>query len=220
MFVKFTPNLIYQNMKKLFIALFAVFGICTHVSAQKSKGVEFGVGIGYNGSTIVSDYNDRARIRSGFNAALSAEDYFSDRWSLKVKAIYDQKGANSSEVVSGDIMGYTDISAYYITVPVMANWHFGKTRNWYLNFGPYAGFLLDAKKSIKYADVVYSGSLKSGFNAVDAGLAYGIGVKLPVAKKLKFYMELDGQYGVTNIFTNRTDNSINSRTSLNIGLNF
>jgi outer membrane autotransporter protein len=123
-------------------------------------------------------------------------------------------------VYDGDVGSFTNISADYITVPIMANWHFGKTRNWYLNFGPYAGFLLDAKRSITYAGVKYSGSMKSRFNKVDGGVAYGVGVKFPVAKKIKFYMELDGQNGLTNIFEYRTDNSFNARGSFNIGLNF
>ncbi|MFD0750473.1 porin family protein [Mucilaginibacter calamicampi] len=207
-------------MKKLLITLIAVLGICSFAQAQKSKGVEFGAGIGYNGSTILSEHNDRAEIRSGFNAALSIDKYFSDKWSLKVKAIYDQKGSNKSEVIDDDIVGFADISAHYISVPVMANWHFGKTRNWYLNVGPYAGFLLDAERSITYLGVKYPRSMTSQFNKVDAGLAYGVGVKLPLSKKLKFYVELDGQNGVTNIFGYRTDNSFNSRGSFNVGLNY
>ena len=98
----------------------------------------------------------------------------------------------------------------------MANWHFGKTRKWYLNFGPYAGFLLSAKAS------QYTGSVKEAFNSVDGGLAYGIGVKLPVSEKAKFFIEFDGQAGVANVFKNSgsSSNIRNGRGSFNIGFNF
>ena len=207
-------------MKKLFTTLFAVMGLCTLALAQQSKGVEFGIGIGYNGATATNSSNQSTNSKSGFNAAVSLDNYFSDRWSFKVKAIYDQKGwANGFLTVNSGSGSTTfqsvDYSLNYITVPLMANWHFGKTRNWYLDFGPYAGFLLDAKVSAGYA-----GSLKSLFNTVDGGLAYGIGVKLPVAEKTKFYIEFDGQNGVANLFKGSGESIHGTRGSFNIGLNF
>ncbi|MGB1288154.1 MAG: hypothetical protein ACPG7F_16575, partial [Aggregatilineales bacterium] len=32
--------------------------------------------------------------------------------------------------------------------PIHANWHFGSNRNWYLNFGPTLGVLLDSKYEV------------------------------------------------------------------------
>lgn len=203
-------------MKKLFTTLFAVLGIYTFAHAQQSKGVEFGIGVGYNGATVSDNSNNSTKSKSGFNVALSADNYFSDRWSLKVKAVYDQKGWGGGFVQVGPTV-YTDVDykLNYITVPVMANWHFGKTRNWYLNFGPYVGFLLDANVT------KYPASIKEGFNSVDGGLAYGIGVKLPIAEKTKFYIEFDGQNGVANLFKSTSGSNIHStRGSFNIGFNF
>lgn len=209
-------------MKKLFFTFFVITGFYSFVSAQQSKGIELGLGVGYNGATVVSNDNQSTKSKSGFNAAFSVDNYFSNRWSLKVKAIYDQKGwgegfltVNTSS--SSTTYPSVDYSLNYITVPVMANWHFGKTRNWYLDFGPYIGFLLDAKVSSGY-----NGSLKTLFNTTDGGLAYGIGIKLPVSQKTKFYIEFDGQSGVSNIFkynASLTDVHV-TRGSFNIGLNF
>ncbi|MGY3214928.1 porin family protein [Mucilaginibacter sp. HD30] len=203
-------------MKKLFTTLFAVMGLCTLALAQQSKGVEFGIGVGYNGASVSTVNNESTKSKSGFNVALSADNYFSDRWSLKVKAIYDQKGWGGGFLTTPTTT-YSDVdfSLNYLTVPVMANWHFGKTRNWYLDFGPYAGFLLDAKTS------KYSGSIKEAFNSVDGGLALGIGVKLPISEKTKFYIEYDGQGGVADLFKNNSGSTIHStRSSFNVGLNF
>ncbi|PJJ83816.1 porin family protein [Mucilaginibacter auburnensis] len=200
-------------MKKLFTTLFAVLGFFTLAHAQQSKGVELGIGIGYNGASVSNDNNHSTKSKSGFNAAISVDNYFSDRWSLKAKAIYDQKGW--AEGYLGEAKGI-DFSLNYLTVPVMANWHFGKTRNWYLNFGPYVGFLLSADAS------QFNGSLKQFFNSADGGLAYGIGVKLPVADKTKFFIEFDGQNGVTDLFAEgASPYAIRSvRGAFNIGFNF
>ena len=97
----------------------------------------------------------------------------------------------------------------------MANWHFGNKKNWYLNFGPYVGFLLDAKET------QFDTDLKDYFNSTDFGLALGIGVKIPVSDKLKLFFEYEGQGGVSDIFkVNEFSRVTNSRSSLNIGLNF
>ncbi len=208
-------------MKKLFTTLFAVLGIFTLAHAQQSKGVEFGVGIGYSGASVSNSDNQSTKSKSGFNAAVSVDNYFSDRWSLKVKAIYDQKGWANGFITVNDGGSSTtyqpvDFKLNYLTVPIMANWHFGKTRNWYLNFGPYVGFLLSANVT------QFSQSVKPVFNDVDGGLAYGIGVKLPVAEKTKFYIEFDGQGGVTNLFVKgaSTTDIRSARGALNIGFNF
>ena len=78
-------------MKKLFTTLFAVLGVFTLAHAQQSNGVEFGIGVGYNSAFVSNNNNQTTNSKSGFNLAVSADNYFSDRWSLKVKAIYDRK---------------------------------------------------------------------------------------------------------------------------------
>lgn len=96
----------------------------------------------------------------------------------------------------------------------MANWHFGRTRNWYLDFGPYVGFLLNAKED------EYNTDLKSAFNSTDGGLALGIGVKIPISRTAKFFIEYDGQSGITNVFSDSDVTTRTLRGSINLGINF
>jgi len=96
----------------------------------------------------------------------------------------------------------------------MANWHFARKRNWYLNFGPYIGFLMNAEETRFNLDV------KDGFNATDFGLAFGVGVKIPVSDKLKISLEYEGQSGMKNIFKESNEDVFNSRWGLNVGVNF
>tara|TARA_Y100000385_G_scaffold194656_1_gene201489 strand:+ start:476 stop:937 length:462 start_codon:yes stop_codon:yes gene_type:complete len=129
--------------KQLFITALAIFGILTS-NAQDSGDFELGVGLGLNltnVSTIVGQ--DNASSRTSFNAGVSGEYYFSDRWGLKAKLIYDSKGWSNGFINTVT----TDYKLNYITLPIMANWHFGSNRNWYLNFGPYVGFLVNAEDS-------------------------------------------------------------------------
>lgn len=204
-------------MRKLFTTLVIVLGFYGLASAQQKTNVEFGVNVGFNSSYVQdSNSSEHADGVSGFNAGISADAYFSDRWSLKVKAIYDQKGWGNGYVTddSGNEIDHVSIKLNYITVPVMANWHFARTRNWYLDFGPYIGFLTSASAA--------GYDVKSAFNSVDGGISLGIGVKIPIADRTKFFIEYEGQGGVSNVFSSTTDGSNfqNVRGSLNIGINF
>ena len=86
-------------------------------------------------------------------------------------------------------------------------------KNWYLNFGPYVGFLLSAKATTNNLDV------KSFFNSTDAGIDIGVGVKFPVGENTKFFVEFNAEGGIANINTGTTTFR-NAVSALNIGLNF
>jgi hypothetical protein len=200
-------------MKKTFITLAILLGVCSLAQAQFTQKDQFGVGFGYSGSylTAGNSYQTTDAL-GGFNAEVYADHYFSYAWSLKVKVIYDQKGWGNGFITTptSTIEG-VDYRVNYITVPVLANWHFGRKRNWYLNFGPYIGFLTQAK-----AEGI---DFKDGFNSTDGGLDFGIGVKLPISKKTRFFIEYGGQSGVANVFKDG-GTARNERESFNIGLEF
>lgn len=202
-------------MKKIICTSVMAFCFSTGAIAQDKGTVEFGVNIGYNSSTV-SNSEDSADSSSGINAAFAADYYFSKTWSIKAKLIYDQKGWDNGflEDLDTGIVYKTDYNLTYITVPVMANWHFARKKNWYLNFGPYIGFLMNAEETRFNLDV------KDGFNATDFGLAFGVGVKIPVSDKLKISLEYEGQSGMKNIFKESNEDVFNSRWGLNVGVNF
>lgn len=203
-------------MSNFFATILIVLSLCTTVFSQTKGKTEFGVHVGYNAATVTSDENlTNSKYRSGFNAGVSADYYFSDRWSIKGKLTYDQKGWDRGYFDNGTGSVTTNYRLDYLTIPVMANWHFGRTRNWYLNFGPYAGILLSASETTGDTD------LKSIFSSTDFGLDAGIGIKFPVSEKAKFFIELNGQGGFTDLVKNNSGMTIKSSTSnFNIGFNF
>jgi hypothetical protein len=212
------PDLKITSMKKIFTTLLIVLGFATIASAQTKSNVEFGVNVGYNESYVIDSYSGaNSSWVNGFNVGVSADYYFNPAWSLKVKAIYDQKGWGDGYLTDdqGNTAYGVNYKLNYLTVPVLANWHFGRTRNVYLDFGPYVGFLLNAKDNIGDTD------LKPFFNSTDAGLDVGIGFKFPVSNTAKFFVEFDGQAGVTNIVANSGGSSVQSaRSSINVGFTF
>ncbi|WP_442590605.1 porin family protein [Pedobacter sp. AW31-3R] len=203
-------------MKKLFTLLLISCAGYTAFSQEKGS-IELGAQIGYNLSTATSGSETNSNYQGGFNAAIFGDYFLSDSWSIKAKLIYDQKGWGDGYIANLNSGEYytTDYKMDYLTIPLMANWHFGRKRNWYLNFGPYAGILLQAKET------AFDMNLKEYFKSTDVGLAFGIGVKIPVANRVKILLELDAQAGITNIVKNESDNTIrNSRTGYNAGFVF
>ncbi|NHM07086.1 PorT family protein [Flavobacterium sp. CYK-4] len=205
-------------MKKSLFVLVVLFSVV--INAQQKGTVEFGSNIGFNRSAINSSEGS-TDAGSGFNIGVSADYYFSRTWSIKTKLIYDQKGWDNGfiEFYSFDPnvidSSYkTDFNLNYLTIPVMANWHFGRTKNWYLNFGPYAGFLLNAEETRFSTDV------KEGFNTTDFGVALGVGVKIPVSNKLKIFFEYEENYGFSEVFKEAYSATRNVRSSFNFGVNF
>jgi opacity protein-like surface antigen len=204
-------------MKKILTTIVIVLGVYTATFAQQKKGdVELGINAGFNSSTVSSDDFTNSSYRGGFNFGVAADLYFSNRWSIKGKLIYDQKGWNDGffSTQNGSSTN-SNFHLNYLTVPVMANWHFGRTRNWYLNFGPYVGFLTEAKES------AYGTNVKPFISSTDFGLALGIGVKIPLSDKVKLSLEYEDQAGISDISKTASESAIrNNRASLNVGLNF
>jgi opacity protein-like surface antigen len=202
--------------KRLFITALSIFGILTS-NAQDSGEFELGIGLGLNLANVstIDGQNNTSSLTS-FNAGVSGEYYFSDRWGLKAKLIYDSKGWSDGFITDENFNTITtDFKLNYVTLPVMANWHFGSNRNWYLNFGPYVGFLVNAEDSELGLD------LKDGFKSTDFGFAFGIGYKFEIDDNIKLFIEYDGQSGFSDIFEENAGDAIrNGRSSLNIGALF
>jgi len=197
--------------------IFVMLGFCSASFSQTKGDLELSGSVGLNYATVTTPqyYSYSPAYKLGFNLAASADYYFAERWSIKAKLIYDQKGWTNGEYVTTNGIEYTDFTLNYLTVPILANWHFGRKRNWYLNFGPYVGFLMSARTT-------YSGTdAKSSFNTTDAGLELGIGVKIPINDKIRIFIEDDAQAGIANIVKQSTDGSSiqNSRGSLSVGVN-
>ncbi len=197
-------------MKKFICILFLCATSLTGFAQGKGK-LEFGVNTGLNFSSLSTNYGN-TDVSTSFNVGASADYFFSDAWSLKVKAIYDRKGWDNDYFPDTNIP--TDINADYITVPVTAGYHFGRTNNWYINFGLYAGFLLNAETT---AD---NGDITNEFEKNDFGLDYGIGVKIPISPKLKLFFEYEGQSGFIDALRYSRYDNVNTRSALNVGFNF
>lgn len=91
-----------------------------------------------------------------------------------------------------------------------ANWHFGSTRKWNLNFGVSPRFL--ASGEVDGEDV--SDSVQS----FQLGISYGIGYKIEISDSFSILIDGQSLFGITNIAEESDDfTRLNAGSSINVG---
>ena len=189
-------------MKKIILVAMVAFGLTTVQAQQREKGtVEIIPHFGFTISDFSgSDAADNGAV-SSLKFGVGADYYLNNRWSIRTGLNYETMGSDVDDTITG---------LSYVTIPLNANWHFGKTRKWNLNFGPSVGFLTFAESG--------NVDVKDAFNKVQIGFNAGIGYKFELTKKLNLLVDYQSMAGLTDA---SKDFSIkNNYGSLNVGLVF
>ena len=204
-------------MKKLFFVLLVMTNILA-ISQVRTKGdTEITIKIGYSSANYYSNEDLDNKPVSGVNFGLESDYFFNDRWSLHSGLLYQKMGSELSSSYN-EKLGY-------LTIPINANWHFGGTRKWYLNFGPSIGFLMSAKAEVRQgsfdpSDPAFSSGtydIKDLANTVQIGLNYGIGYKIFINEKFSLSIDYQGMTGLSDVPKDNYYSFKNAYSSFNIG---
>ncbi|WP_017257947.1 porin family protein [Pedobacter arcticus] len=133
-------------MKKLFIVAFALL-VAGKVSAQDSKGLNFGIKGGVNFSNIIKtdDSDFKTDYNTGFNAGLYVSIPIVDRLSFQPELMFSQKGYKSERTgILGD--GTLTQTTNWIEVPILAK--ISPVAGFNIVIGPQVSFL--TKTNTKY----------------------------------------------------------------------
>ena len=189
-------------MKKVLLSTVAimVFGFANAQSREKGA-IELIPQIGYSSANYYGEESLDSNTLSGVSFGVGADYFFNDRWSLRSGLHYQTMGAKGSG-------GYEE-KLNYITLPANANWHFGSTRKWNLNFGPSFSLLTSAKNN--------DGDIKKYINSLQIGLAYGIGYKIEVYEKFSILIDLQGISGLNEVYKDSDFTVKNAYSSINVG---
>lgn len=192
-------------MKKSVLFLVGILMGSAGVLAQnrESGTIELIPFVGFSSSNIDGDYVEDLKDRESFNLGAVGDYYFNDRWSIRSGMIYSRMGAS--------VFG-SDLEMDYLNIPLNANWHFGSTRKWNLNFGFTPGFLLQAE-----AEGV---DLKEFVESFQLCLSFGIGYKLEITEKFSVLFDYQALYGFTDLNSQGQDTNYNYSSCLNIGAVF
>lgn len=178
-------------MKKVLLSLVALVTFGFANAQIKERGtIEITPKIGTSSFAELNE-DEYTDYNSGVELGATVDYYFNNRWSLRSGLTADKMGGKYT--FDGYI--YQD-ELNYLSIPINANWHFGSTRKWNLNFGLSPSFLMSAKLN----ENGYTSDIpKSTLESVQLGFTYGIGYKIELTEK--FGILLDAQFfnGLTNI---------------------
>jgi hypothetical protein len=191
-----------KNSRKIILAsLVLTFMGYTNTNAQ-SNVTKFGVKGGVNFSNLYTDNADDENVLTGFNIGLYAKVPVTNSISIQPEIYYTGKGA---EVVYNNAFasGTAKFKLNYIEVPVMlvAN----VTKNFNVQVGPYAGYLIDGKTTNESGTYNFQDNInKDDFNRIDAGVAAGLGIDL---ETVSFGVRYN--YGLTKVGKERNYSGTN-----------
>ena len=171
-------------MKKMYVLAVALFTAVSVQAQEREKGtIELTPFVGYASSNYYGTNVENNEFLSSVDFGVKAYYYFNDRWSIKSGLEY---------LAMGTAIGSYEEKINYLTIPVNANWHFGSTRKWNLNFGPSIGFLMSAEDSEGY-------DFKDAVNSTQIGFNIGIGYKIEINENFGILIDYQSTTGLSKI---------------------
>lgn len=186
-------------MKKiLFLITFVSF--LANAQMREKGNFEITPHLGFSDFYFSNESNESSGSLNSANYGILADYFFNNRWSIRSGLLYEPMGASDSSAT---------FKLNYLNIPVNADWHFGSTRKWNLNFGLSPSFLMSAK--------LRGENIKENTNSFQLGLNLGIGYKLEVSEKFSVLFD----YQLFSSFTDTFKNSDPVFSGItNVGSNF
>jgi Outer membrane protein beta-barrel domain len=248
-------------MKKLSLTLFVLISLTSMLFCQSSplkSGADFSLGIlgglniprlsGGNGNELSRDYTSRSGLAFGLIASLGLGPHFA----LTADLLYSSEGGKRNGVQAIDASSinpqvpagtyfYANFNNQsilnYAELPVMVKYiiPFNKSQKVYVDFGPYVGFLLNAKQETSGSSIIYadraqtmpivetaqsfnaSTDITSDINTVNFGLTGGAGFT-QMFNSSEVFLDVRGAYGLTVIQkVSANGNSHNGNLLIDLG---
>ena len=174
-------------MKKIICFVMLITGFCVFGQKREKGTIELApvLGIGF-ANYYSGDTGSENESITNANFGATGDYYFNNRWSLRSALMYQIMGTqvqNSEDRLS------------YLTIPLNANWHFGSTRKWHLNFGPSFSFLTNAETTLE--GVTFD--VKDEVEPLQIGLGFGIGYKFEITQKFGLDISYNENIGLTDV---------------------
>jgi hypothetical protein len=193
-------------MKHLFYFLTILFLAKNTLCAQTSK-----IDLGLQGSPSLMSMHGNEILNNdhqsglGFSAGISAQFHVNKHWSVVTDINFERKGTHSDGVLTdnlGEVIGTFRCKQQfdYLALPVLVRYHFGEQIQFFVNAGPFVGYLLHQNNKIS-SDLfgLTSYSSKADFNPLDAGVSAGFGMTAHFNSKFSYAIELRNNLGIYNI---------------------
>jgi hypothetical protein len=193
-----------SNLNKgYFFGIFLALSANVHAQTRPySIGLEGGPGsISLRGNSIVNLHGPSI----AFSGGLTFQYHLGKVVSLRSGLSYDRKGSlwtgqatDFNGIPLGVITSRTNWD--YLTLPVLLRTSFGKKKRFFVNAGPYLGYLVQ-QGTVTSGDQIATRRERDNarIKHVDCGLSTGLGLNLPLSKKCIFSVEIRNNRGLYNI---------------------
>jgi Outer membrane protein beta-barrel domain len=234
-------------MRKLICSSIMGFTLSLIFNAASAQsiwlGVHGGLSIpdlsGGNGNALSSNYTSRL----AGNFGLQSDFGITKKFSIAVELNYAGQGGKRDGVqpitnlpaqyqafASGNYLyaNFKNTAAFdYLELPILARLTWGKTWKFYVNAGPYLGYLLHAEEKTKGTSYIYEDpqgqepltvqgypvpaqdftantNITSDIHKFNVGVTGGIGLAYPFARN-EIFIDARGEYGLLNIQKSSVD---------------
>ena len=188
------------TLSMLFFSSSLIFGQTNNFNI----GIEGGPSlISLHGNDMVESYDD---LSLGFSGGLSFQYNFSKLVALRTNISFERKGLTTKNQATdeygnpiGELTFHSNFN--YLTIPLLGRLTFGKKINFYINAGPYLGYLLNQKDITEAFGEYPKSELDNtdNFKRLDFGITSGLGMNFPIQEKFLLNFEIRNNLGLTNI---------------------
>lgn len=152
------------------------------------------------------------------------------KFSLKADLLIEKKGMTTKWTDIGGPLPNTNfgkektlLNIYYLTIPVLAKLSFGHKVKFFINAGPYIGFLLGQyykdKRHSSLQGTHYTTSYTTDYKNFDIGITSGIGLTIPIGKRVFINTEIRNNFGLYYINKTQLNNPNSDPPTRNITFN-
>ena len=150
--------------------------------------------------------NESFSLRQSFSAGVSFQYNFNRIFALRTNVAFERKG-NSTTVLArdeqGNFLGEFSLlnNLDYLTIPLLARASFGNKVKFFVNGGPFIGFLLKQtyvhEAFNEFPEAKYDGT--DTYNSKDFGATFGLGFTINLTKSILLSLEGRNNLGLYNI---------------------
>ena len=208
-------------MKKLVILSFVLF-LSIQVFSQKRKTFGVNAGVNYSKFRGMDVPFAKYDFDFGYVVGISYEYYFKDNLAIKMNLSYDRKRSKGDYEIElretlEDPPSLIDVTFNfnynYLTLPVLIKYEFKNSHGFFINGGPFFGYLMDSEFVGEATDgIQFESSTKSTTNLnnqFDFGFTTGIGKTFQLKNKNSIVVEFRNNLGLSK--TNK-DNTFDGNT--------
>lgn len=207
-------------MKKLLLSI--TFLLITTLNYSQNSKIKIGIQAGLNYSNF-RGYDLPVQFEPfysespafSFLGGLNFEYQMKEKLSLKVELNYErksQKGDNNIEITDtngfSQNYNFTSKKNYeYLVLPLMLKYNFSDTNNFYVNGGPFIGYLLESNltNDLEKIDGLNNDPVETTNlnNKTDFGLSIGLGKTIEINEKNSIFIEIRENLGLANTSKNK-----------------